>query len=69
MDANFLQTLIVYLKGVGVNRADTLKSELGIYRYQDLIDLFPNRYIDKTNYYKIDQLQRSGSDVQLVGRK
>ena len=67
MNANFLQTLIVYLKGVGVNRADTLKSELGIYRYQNLIDLFPNRYIDKTNYYKIDQLQRSGSDVQLVG--
>ena len=68
MNANFLQTLIVYLKGVSTNRADVLKSELGIYRYQDLIDLFPNRYIDKTNYYKIDQLQRSGSDVQLVGR-
>ncbi|MFH6603996.1 ATP-dependent DNA helicase RecG [Maribacter algicola] len=63
-----LQTPIVYLKGVGPNRAETLQSELGIQTFQDLLNLFPNRYIDKTQYYKIGQLQRSNADVQVVGK-
>ncbi|MEZ4803536.1 MAG: ATP-dependent DNA helicase RecG [Gelidibacter sp.] len=62
-----LQTPIDYLKGVGPNRADLLRTELGIHTYQDLINLFPNRYIDRTQYYKINQLQRNSSDVQIVG--
>tara|TARA_R110000868_G_scaffold14939_4_gene68896 strand:- start:1514 stop:3619 length:2106 start_codon:yes stop_codon:yes gene_type:complete len=68
MNANYLQTPIVYLKGVGPNRAESLQTELGIHTYQDLIDLFPNRYIDKTQYYKIAQLQRNSSDVQIIGK-
>ncbi|MDX1768831.1 MAG: ATP-dependent DNA helicase RecG [Arenibacter troitsensis] len=68
MNSNVLQTPIVYLKGVGPTRAETLQSELGIHTYQDLINLFPNRYIDKTQYYKIGQLQRTSSDVQIVGK-
>lgn len=62
-----LQTPIDYLKGVGPNRADLLRSELGIHTYQDLINLFPNRYIDKTQYYKINQLQQNSADVQIIG--
>ena len=68
MNSNVLQTPIAYLKGVGPNRAETLQSELGIHTYQDLINLFPNRYIDKTQYYKINQLQRTSSDVQIIGK-
>lgn len=68
MNPNILQTPIAYLKGVGANRAETLKSELGIETYQDLLHLFPNRYIDKTQYYKINQLQRSSADVQIIGK-
>ena len=68
MNTNVLQTPIAYLKGVGPNRAETLQSELGIYTYQDLINLFPNRYIDKTKYYKINQLQRTNSEVQAIGK-
>jgi ATP-dependent DNA helicase RecG len=68
MNANYLQTPIAYLKGVGPNRADSLQTELGINTYQDLINLFPNRYIDKTQYYKINQLQRNSSDVQVIGK-
>ncbi|MBU2920474.1 ATP-dependent DNA helicase RecG [Winogradskyella psychrotolerans] len=62
-----LQTPIDYLKGVGPNRADLLRSELGIQTYQDLINLFPNRYIDRTRYYKINELQRNNAEVQIVG--
>lgn len=68
MNTNVLQTPIAYLKGVGPNRAETIQSELGIYTYQDLINLFPNRYIDKTHYYKINQLQRTSSEVQVIGK-
>ncbi|MCK8479715.1 ATP-dependent DNA helicase RecG [Psychroserpens algicola] len=63
-----LQTPIDYLKGVGPNRADLLRSELGIHTYQDLINLFPNRYLDRTKYYKINELQRHSAEVQIIGK-
>ena len=63
-----LQTPIDYLKGVGPNRANLLRSELGIHTYQDLLNLFPNRYIDKTQYYTISQLQPTSADVQIIGK-
>ena len=68
MNANFLQTPIDYLKGVGPNRAELLKKELGIFTLQDLIHLFPNRYLDRTQYYKIGQLQPTNSEVQIIGK-
>ena len=68
MNANQLHTPLVYLKGVGPNRAELLKSELGIETFSDLLQLYPNRYLDKTHYYKINQLQDSGADVQIVGK-
>ena len=68
MNSNTLQTPIAYLKGVGPNRAETLQSELGIQTFQDLLNLFPNRYLDKTQYYRIGQLQRSNADVQIKGK-
>ena len=68
MNNSLLQTPITYLKGVGPNRAQTMQSELGIATYQDLINLFPNRYIDKTKYYKINQLERNSADIQLIGK-
>jgi ATP-dependent DNA helicase RecG len=68
MNPTFLQTPIEYLKGVGPNRADLLKKELGIFTFQDLLNLFPNRYLDRTQYYKIQELQRNSADVQVIGR-
>ena len=63
-----LETPIAYLKGVGPNRATLLKSELGITTYADLVQLYPNRYIDRTQYYKINQLRASQTEMQLVGK-
>lgn len=68
MKPNLLQTPIDYLKGVGPNRADLLKKELGIFTFQDLLNLFPNRYLDRTQYYKIGQLQQSSAEVQVLGK-
>ena len=68
MNINLFQTPIDYLKGVGPNRADLLKKELGIYTFQDLANLFPNKYLDRTQFYNIDQLQRTSADVQIIGK-
>ncbi|TDN86423.1 ATP-dependent DNA helicase RecG [Salegentibacter sp. 24] len=68
MKVNILQTPIDYLKGVGPNRADLFRKELGIHTYQDLVNFFPNRYLDKTRFYKINELQRNSSEVQVVGK-
>jgi len=68
MNPSFLQTPIEYLKGVGPNRADLLRKEVGIFTYQDLLHFFPNRYIDRTRYYKINELQQNTAEMQIVGR-
>ena len=68
MNQNFFQTPTDYLKGVGPNRAGLLRKELGIHTYQDLMHLFPSRYLDRTKYYKISQLQRTNAEVQVIGK-
>lgn len=68
MSKNLLDTPIEYLKGVGPQRADLFKRELGIFTYRDLLHLYPNRYIDRTQYYKINELYNNNSEVQIVGK-
>jgi ATP-dependent DNA helicase RecG len=68
MQQNLLLTPIEYLKGVGPNRGELLRKELGIYKYQDLVNFFPNRYIDRTRYYKINELQNNIAEVQIIGK-
>ena len=62
-----LQTSIEYLKGIGPSRAALLKEELGIKTYQDLLHFFPNRYIDRSTFYAINNLPKNTSEVQIKG--
>ena len=68
MKQNYLFTPIDYLKGVGPNRADLLKSELKIFTYEDLLNFFPFRYIDRSKYQKISNLENTNSYVQIIGK-
>ncbi len=68
MSNNLLETPIEYLKGVGPNRGALLRKELGIHKYGDLLNFFPNRYIDRTRYYKINELQNNIAEVQIIGK-
>ena len=43
-----------YLKGVGPQRASFLSEELGLKTLKDLVYFFPYRYIDRTNFHKIN---------------
>ena len=63
-----LDTPIEYLKGVGPQRGDLLRKELSIHKYSDLINLYPNRYIDRTRYYKINELTNNNAEVQIIGK-
>jgi ATP-dependent DNA helicase RecG len=67
MNSNLLNTPIDYLKGLGANRSEIIKKELKIFNYKDLMNLFPNRYIDKSKYYKIKELPNFSCDVQVIG--
>lgn len=68
MQQNLLETPIEYLKGVGPSRGALLRKELGIHKYVDLLNFFPNRYIDRTRYYKINELKNNVSEVQIIGK-
>jgi len=63
-----LHTSLDYLKGVGPSRADLLRKELSLRTFSDLVNFFPNRYIDRTQFFKINQLQVNSTEVQLIGK-
>jgi ATP-dependent DNA helicase RecG len=67
-DKNILQTEITYLKGVGPNRAKLLQQELNLYTYQDLLELYPRRYVDRTNNIKIKDIQEDGKSAVVIGK-
>ena len=68
MNNTFLHTPIDYLKGVGPNRSKLFKKELKIFTYQDLLSFFPYRYVDKTKYHKIDEVNNTKSEIQIIGK-
>ena len=62
-----LDSNIEFLKGVGPQRAETLKSELGIFTCRDLLFHFPFRYVDRTKFHKIRDVHSEGEMVQFRG--
>src|SRR5690554_3606089 len=66
--SEFLKTKIEYLKGVGSKKADILRKEINISTYYDLLYYFPYRYVDKTHYVKISEIQSSEIYIQVVGK-
>ncbi len=63
-----LQTSIEFLKGVGPQRAKLLRDELGITSFEDLLNHFPFRYVDRSQYNLIRDLSSAEGYVQLKGK-
>jgi len=63
----FLETDIKYLPGVGPKRAELLNKELNIFTFYDLLYYFPYKYIDRTRFYKISELDPDLPYVQVKG--
>jgi ATP-dependent DNA helicase RecG len=66
-DKPFIETPIEFLKGVGPQRAEILKSELGIHTIGDLLSHYPFRYEDRSKLYKISELNETEINVQIAG--
>jgi ATP-dependent DNA helicase RecG len=66
--ASDIDTTIEFLKGVGPKRAEILQKELGIYTYAQLLSTYPFRYIDRTRFYKVNELNPDLPYVQILGR-
>ena len=62
------QTPIEYVKGIGPYRGDLLKKELGIFTAGDLLKHYPFRYIDRTEFHKVNEINPQWPSVQVVGR-
>ncbi|MDA1182878.1 MAG: ATP-dependent DNA helicase RecG, partial [Bacteroidetes bacterium] len=64
---HWLETGIEYLKGVGPQRAEAIKKELGIHTLGDLLSHYPFRHEDRSRIYTISSIQGDGIWLQLQG--
>lgn len=58
---------IVYCKGVGAKRADILRKELRVQTALDMLRQYPFKYIDRSKFYKIAEIEDDETYVQIVG--
>jgi len=65
--SNFFNTKLEYLRGVGAQRAQLLSKELGLFTYGDLIQRYPFRYLDRTQFYNVVDLHDDMQFVQVKG--
>lgn len=65
---DYLNQEIKFLSGVGPKRAELLNKELGIYTFEDLLYYFPYKYIDRSKFYRIKDLNQDLSFIQIKGK-
>ena len=58
---------IVYCKGVGAKRADILRKELGVETAMDMLRIYPYKYIDRSRFYRIHEIEDEDTYVQIKG--
>ena len=58
---------IVYAEGIGPDRAALLTEELGIRTTGQLLEHYPFRYVDKTQFHTVAQLSNAPVEVQIKG--
>ena len=58
---------ITYCKNVGAKRADILRSELGITSAMEMLRYYPYKYIDRSHFYRIAELNDEDTYVQIIG--
>jgi ATP-dependent DNA helicase RecG len=67
MSQEYLKTSIEYLKGVGPKRGELLRKEAEIFTFGDLLEFFPFRYVDRSKFHKISEVNEDLPYVQLRG--
>ena len=59
---------ITYLPGVGPKKAELLQKELKIASYEDLLYYFPYKYVDRSKFYSIREVNSKLAYIQVKGR-
>ena len=62
------QSPIVYANGVGPDRAAVLAEELGVRTMRQMLEHYPFRYVDKSNFSTIAGLTAFSGEVQIKGQ-
>lgn len=65
--SDILKTEIKYLPGVGPQREKMLKEQLGIQTFNDLLQYYPYKYIDRSKIYRIREVTTEMPYVQIKG--
>lgn len=58
---------IKFATGVGPKKAEVLKSELGVSSVEEMLYIFPYKYVDRSKFYKISEIESISQYVQLKG--
>lgn len=58
---------ITYCKNVGAKRADILRKELDVHTAMDMLRQYPYKYIDRSRFYRIAEIEDEDTYVQIVG--
>jgi ATP-dependent DNA helicase RecG len=70
--ANFFDTSLEFIKGVGPQRAALLQKELKLSTFGDLIQYYPFRHEDRTQFYKVNEVNDAmlpiAIGIQLKGK-
>ena len=63
-----MHTSVMYLPGVGPKKADVLAKEAGIVTWEDMLYYFPYKYIDRSRFYTVREMNGEMPYIQLRGR-
>ena len=58
---------ITYCKNVGAKRADILRKELKVNTALDMVRQYPYKYIDRSRFYRIAEIEDEDTYVQIIG--
>ncbi len=64
----FFETNVKYLKGVGEQWGRLLTEELGIFTYADLLQHYPFRHEDRSQFHHISDISAEMPYIQLIGQ-
>ena len=65
---SILENDIEFLKGVGPARGELLKKELEIFKFKQLVQYYPFRYVDRTKFYKVAEAHQDLPFIQIKGK-
>ncbi len=66
--ADYLQTDIKFLSGIGARKAEILNKEIDVFTVDDLLHYFPYKHIDRSRIYYIHEVDANMPYIQIKGQ-